>query len=98
LPVIQPGRLFHIYALKAVTVHNVGMDQEPPLIIHAPGCGLDSVHFLRHAAAAVGMLTHDKPEGGVDRVSAEALADSLARFAEQDDWATVSFFSVAAPG
>jgi hypothetical protein len=70
------------------------MDEEP-LIVHAPGCTLESVHFLRHTAAAIGMLTHENPEHGVDRVSVEALADTLARFAEQDDWASVTLKDLA---
>lgn len=71
------------------------MTNERPFIVHEPGCDLDSVHFLRHAAASAGLLTQESPDPHVDRVSAASLADTLARFAEQDDWATVTLRDVA---
>lgn len=71
------------------------MDHERVLIVHAPGCRLDSVHFLRQAVAAVGLLAQEEPGPHADRVSAMALADVLARFAEQDDWAAITLRDVA---
>jgi hypothetical protein len=65
------------------------------VIIHQPGCALYSVHWLRHAVATAGALTHEEPEGGLDRVSAEVLTDTLARFAEQDDWEGVTLKDIA---
>lgn len=62
---------------------------------HQPGCALDPVHWLRHAAAAAGMLAQDKPVGGADKTSAMALADGLAHFAELDSWATVTLKDLA---
>jgi hypothetical protein len=68
-----------------------------PPIEHAPGCVLDPVHWLRHAIAASGRLA--APQGSeldtVDKKSAEALADTLAHFAELDDWATVTLRDIA---
>jgi hypothetical protein len=65
---------------------------------HAPGCVLDPVHWLRHAVAASGRLIspeNDAEHRHVDRVSAESLTDTLAHFAELDDWATVTLREVA---
>lgn len=68
-----------------------------PPIEHAPGCVLDPVHWLRHAIAASGRLA--APPGSeletVDKKSAGALADTLAHFAELDDWATVTLLDIA---
>lgn len=58
---------------------------------------LDPVHWLRHAAAAAGHLANP-PTGDdafVDRTAAGALADTLAYFAEFDDWASVTLVDVA---
>ncbi|MFF7763141.1 hypothetical protein [Streptomyces griseorubiginosus] len=65
------------------------------MIVHQPGCQLYSVHWLRHAIGAAGLLTHEKPDSAADRVSAEALTDTLARFAEQDDWESVTLKEIA---
>lgn len=65
------------------------------MFVHQPGCMLYSVNWLRHAVAAAGMLTHQTPDPSTDRMSAEALTDTLARFAEQEDWATVTLKDVA---
>jgi hypothetical protein len=65
------------------------------VIVHQPGCPLDSVHWFRHAVAAAGCLAEDKPDDHVDRVSATSLTDTLAHFAELDDWATVTLRDIA---
>jgi hypothetical protein len=65
------------------------------VIVHQPGCMLDSVHWFRHAVAAAGHLAQEEPDSHADRVSAMSLADSLAHFAELDDWATVTLRDVA---
>jgi hypothetical protein len=66
---------------------------------HAPGCVLDPVHWLRHATAAAGQfVAADSDPADVpqyDRVSAEALTDSLAHFAELSDWSTVTLLDLA---
>ena len=64
---------------------------------HAPGCTLDAVHWLRHAIAAVGRLASPQADEfrSVDRKSAESLADTLAHFAELDEWGTVTLREVA---
>lgn len=66
-------------------------------IEHAPGCVLDPAHWLRHAIAASGRLALPQNDelGTVDMKSAEALADTLAHFAELDDWATVTLRDIA---
>lgn len=63
--------------------------------MHKPGCGLDSVHWFRHAVAAAGCLAQEEPEAHVDRVSAMSLTDTLAHFAELPGWAAVTFRDVA---
>ncbi|MFE6332975.1 hypothetical protein ACFVOK_07095 [Streptomyces sp. NPDC057798] len=66
------------------------------MIVHQRGCPLYSVHWLRHAVAAAGMLAHEHdPDPAADRVNAEALTDTIARFAEQDDWETVTLKDIA---
>ncbi|WP_175412597.1 hypothetical protein [Streptomyces sp. TRM64462] len=65
------------------------------MIVHERGCPLYSVHWLRHAVAAAGMLTHENPDPAADRGNAEALTDAIARFAEQDDWETVTLKDIA---
>lgn len=65
------------------------------MIVHQRGCELYSVHWLRHAVAAVGKLTQEEADPDADRGSAEALADTLARFAEQDDWESVTLKDIA---
>jgi len=63
---------------------------------HRPGCVLDPVHWLRHAIAAAGMLVNPRPDDhSVDRISAGALTDALAHFAELDDWASITLHGVA---
>lgn len=49
------------------------------MIVHGPGCGLDSVHWLRHAVAAAGHLGQEEPDDHADRVSAMSLTDTLAQ-------------------
>lgn len=65
------------------------------MIVHQQGCTLYSVHWLRHAVSAAGLLAQEDPDTSADRVSVEALADTLARFAEQDDWESVTLKDVA---
>lgn len=65
------------------------------MIVHQSGCPLESVHWLRHATAAAGVLTHDEPDPLADRKSAEALTDALAYFAELDSWSTVTLKDIA---
>jgi hypothetical protein len=65
------------------------------VIVQKPGCVLDPVHWLRHAVTAAGQLTQDDPDAHVDRASAMSLTDTLAHFAELDDWATVTLRDVA---
>ena len=64
---------------------------------HAPGCVLDPVYWLRHAIAASGRLASPQNDDlrNIDKISAESLADTLAHFAELDDWATVTLQDVA---
>ena len=65
------------------------------MVIHQPGCVLDPVHWLRHAVAAAGHLTQEDPPAHADRVSAVSLTDTLAHFAELDNWAEVTLRDVA---
>jgi hypothetical protein len=53
------------------------------------------VHWLRHTAAAAGHLATGNPDPAVDRISVESLTDTLAHFAELDDWASVTLLDVA---
>jgi hypothetical protein len=62
---------------------------------HAPDCQLYSVNWLRHAAAAAGHLVDAAPDQGHDQVSAMALTDALAYFAELPQWETVTLKDVA---
>ena len=64
---------------------------------HAPGCTLDAVHWLRHAIDAAGRLASPQADElrSVDRKAAESLADTLAHFAELDDWGTITLREVA---
>jgi len=64
---------------------------------HRPGCVLDPVHWLRHATAAAGHLANPptNDDAFVDRTAAGALADTLAHFAELEDWASVTLTDVA---
>ena len=64
---------------------------------HAPGCVLDPVHWLRHAIAAGSRLASDDAPANlsVDRVSAEALTETLAHYAELAEWASVTLQDVA---
>lgn len=65
---------------------------------HAPGCVLDPVHWFRHAIAAAGRLIapeNDAEISHVDRTSAESLMDTLAQFAELDDYASIALREVA---
>lgn len=41
------------------------------------------------------MLAQEDPDDFADRTSAMALADTMARFAEQNDWETVTLKDVA---
>ncbi|WP_329028295.1 type II toxin-antitoxin system Phd/YefM family antitoxin [Streptomyces sp. NBC_00690] len=63
--------------------------------VHASDCPLDSVHWLRHATAAAGRLANETPEAHTDRISAMALADAIAHFAELGNWATVTLRDIA---
>lgn len=62
---------------------------------HAPTCPLYPTHWMRFAVATTGLLLQDPPDPGGDRVSAMALTDALAYFAELDDWETVTLKDVA---
>ena len=64
---------------------------------HQPSCILRLVHSLRHATAAAGRLASPQADerSDVDRTSAELLADTLAHFAELEDWETVTLLGVA---
>ncbi len=62
---------------------------------HKAECPLSSVHWLRHAVAAAGCLIQTNPPQHLDRTSAVSLTDTLAHFAELDDWATVTLQDVA---
>jgi hypothetical protein len=67
----------------------------PPLK-HQAGCTLDPVHWLRHAIAAAGLLARPHPDDAfVDRTSAEAMTDTLAYYAQLDEWANVTLKDVA---
>jgi hypothetical protein len=65
------------------------------VIIHQTGCTLDPVHWLRHAVTAAGYLAQENPDAHADRVAVMSLTDTLAHFAELDDWATVTLRDVA---
>lgn len=65
------------------------------MIVHQAHCPLYSVHWLRHAIAAAGQLAQEEPDPAADRVSAMALSDTLAHFAEVGDWSTVTLKDVA---
>ena len=65
------------------------------IITHQPGCALYSAHWLRHAIAAAGRLTQEEPDRDTDRVSVESLTDTLAHFAELDNWERVTLREVA---
>lgn len=65
------------------------------MIEHAKGCPLYSVHWLRHAVAAAGLLIGQPAEQGADEVSAMALVDTLAHFAELPQWEAVTLKDVA---
>ncbi|MFJ4988792.1 hypothetical protein ACIP9H_33950 [Streptomyces sp. NPDC088732] len=62
---------------------------------HRKECPLYPVHWLRHAVAAAGRATQDPPEPFADKVSAEALVDALAHFAELSDWESVTLKDIA---
>jgi len=56
---------------------------------------LDSVHWFRHAVAAAGRLAQEEPDPHTDRMSVMSLTDTLAHFAELEDWDTVTLRDVA---
>jgi len=68
------------------------------VIQHARECPLYSVHWLRLAVAAAGRLIDGSAEQEADvadEVSAMALMDALAYFAELPEWETVTLKDVA---
>jgi hypothetical protein len=65
------------------------------VVQHAENCPLYSVHWIRHAIAAAGLGLQEDPDSKVDRVSATALTDTLAHFAELPSWETVTLKDVA---
>ncbi|MFF2781016.1 hypothetical protein ACFVU3_39755 [Streptomyces sp. NPDC058052] len=65
------------------------------MIQHAEACPLYAVHWLRHAVAAAGLLIKQPAEQGADEVSAMALTDTLAYFAELPEWESVTLKDVA---
>lgn len=81
--------------MRHVSMNDIGDEKRATVIVHQPGCPLDAVHWLRHAVAATGYFVRENPDRSADRVSAESLADTLAYFAELDDWATVTLRDVA---
>ena len=67
---------------------------------HTMFCPLQEPGRLRHAVAAAGRLVTPEPVVDelphTDRVSAEALTDALAHFAELPEWSTVTLADVVA--
>lgn len=73
-------------------------DQPTSRIIHAPGCRLDSIHWLRHAIAAAGRLVNKangEDDPFVDAISAGALTDTLGYFAELPGWESITLREIA---
>jgi len=62
---------------------------------HSEGCPLYSVHWLRHAVACAGRLADQQTGAGIDPVTAIALTDALAHFAELPEWEGVTLKDVA---
>lgn len=56
---------------------------------------LDSMHWLRHAVAAAGRVSLRGARPHTDRMSVMSLTDTLAHFAELEDWDTVTLRDVA---
>jgi hypothetical protein len=60
----------------------------------AADCPLYPSHWLKFAVATTGLLLQDPPDPAGDRVSAMALTDAIAYFAELPGWETVTLKDV----
>lgn len=65
------------------------------MIIHERGCRLYSLYWLRHAVAVSGRIINPVDGRAVDRVSAMALMETLARYVALEDWETVTLKAIA---